>query len=178
MAPPGRRRPRTLLAAVFFFFFLFASPASAASAVLGIDLGTEYIKAVLVKPGIPLEIVLTKDSKRKETAAVALKPAGASWPERLYGSDAAALAARLPAHVYSNLKPLLAVTADTSATEYLERHPALQIRPYEKRNTLSFECSAFQDEQKPFLVEELLAMQLQNIRANAEALAGKGSLIC
>jgi hypoxia up-regulated 1 len=56
-------------------FFLFSSTASAASAVLGVDMGTEYIKAALVKPGVPLEIVLTKDSRRKETSAVAFKPA-------------------------------------------------------------------------------------------------------
>ena len=180
MAPPGRRRlPPTLLLALFLF--VFASSVSAASAVLGIDLGTEYIKAVLVKPGIPLEIVLTKDSKRKESAAVALKPAGKAdaFPERLYGSDAVALAARFPAHVYSNLKPLLGVTADGPSIrdEYLERHPALEILPYEGRDTLSFQSTAFQGEQKPFLVEELMAMELQNIRANAEALAGKGSRI-
>lgn len=70
-------------------------------AVLGIDFGTEYIKAALVKPGIPLEIVLTKDSRRKEISAVAFKPLKNAkpddFPERLYGSDAMALAARFPA---------------------------------------------------------------------------------
>ncbi len=55
--------------------FLFSANVLAVSAVLGVDLGTEYIKAALVKPGIPLEIVLTKDSRRKETSAVAFKPA-------------------------------------------------------------------------------------------------------
>ncbi|KAK5003066.1 hypothetical protein LTR28_010629, partial [Elasticomyces elasticus] len=101
MLSPGRRRlsPLTLVAA---FVLLFTSTASAASAVLGIDLGTEYIKAALVKPGIPLEIVLTKDSKRKEASALAFKPSGntpptlGSFPERLYGGDALALAARFP----------------------------------------------------------------------------------
>jgi len=108
--------------------------AFAASAVLGIDVGTEYIKAALVKPGIPLKIVLTKDSKRKETSAIAFKPVDfgsqdAGFPERLYGGDALALAARFPADVYPNLKPLLGLTPERIATaqEYQQRHPALDL---------------------------------------------------
>jgi hypothetical protein len=83
---------------LFAFLYIFTS-ALAASAVLGVDLGTEYIKAALVKPGIPLEIVLTKDSRRKEASAVAFKPIknpeAGSFPERAYGSDAVALAAKI-----------------------------------------------------------------------------------
>jgi hypothetical protein len=74
MAPPGRRRAHLSPATVLLgLVFLFSSTASAASAVLGVDLGTEYIKAALVKPGIPLEIVLTKDSKRP--------PRADRWPQ-------------------------------------------------------------------------------------------------
>ena len=133
MAPPGRRRldvsPLTLL---FGLVFLFSSTASAASAVLGIDLGTEYIKAALVKPGIPLEIVLTKDSKRKEISAIAFKPSksgalpAGSYPERFYGNDAVALAARFPGEVYPNLKQLLGISTKDGAVEiFSERYPAL-----------------------------------------------------
>jgi hypothetical protein len=53
------------------------------AAVLAIDYGTEWTKAALVKPGIPLQIVLTKDTKRKEQSVVAFKK-----QERLYGGDA------------------------------------------------------------------------------------------
>ncbi len=102
----ARTSPLSLLLCAFFFL---TASVSALSAVLGVDLGTEYIKAALVKPGIPLEIVLTKDSRRKETSAVAFKPPqnGAkpgSYPERAYGSDAMALFPRFPADVYPNLK--------------------------------------------------------------------------
>src|SRR5271170_5370537 len=88
------------LTTVLCLFWLFSSTALAVNAVLGVDLGTEYIKAALVKPGIPLEIVLTKDSRRKEASTVAFKPVknpqSSSFPERAYGSDAVALAARFP----------------------------------------------------------------------------------
>lgn len=182
MAPPGRRRvhlsPATILLSLVF---LFSSTASAASAVLGIDFGTEYIKAALVKPGIPLEIVLTKDSKRKETSAVAFKPlkSGAlpsgSFPERFYGSDAIALQARFPGDVYPNLKHLLGVASDSDVVSvYSGRYPALEVTSTKGRDTVSFNSGVFAEGEKTFSVEELLGMELKNVRENAKALAGKG----
>ncbi|KAH8708444.1 Hsp70 protein-domain-containing protein [Phaeosphaeriaceae sp. PMI808] len=183
MAPPGRRRgqlsPATILLGLFF---LFSSTASAASAVLGIDLGTEYIKAVLVKPGIPLEIVLTKDSKRKEASAIAFKPsksgplAAGLYPERFYGGDALALQARFPGDIYPNLKHLLGVSSkDDIVSVYKGRYPALEVTDTEGRNTVSFSSNVFAaGGEKLFTVEELLAMELKNVKENAKALAGKG----
>lgn len=183
MAPPGRRRAQLSPATILLgLFFLFSSTASAASAVLGVDMGTEYIKAALVKPGIPLEIVLTKDSKRKETSAIAFKPsksgplASGSFPERFYGGDAIALQARFPGDVYPNLKHLLGVSSDNDVvTMYKERYPALEVTDTEGRKTVSFKSGTFSDDtEKIFSVEELLAMELKNVRENAKALAGKG----
>ena len=129
-------------------FFLFSSTASAASAVLGVDMGTEYIKAALVKPGVPLEIVLTKDSRRKETSAVAFKPAksGAlpqgSFPERFYGADAIALQARFPGDIYPNLKHLLGASIESDAVKvYNGRYPAIELTGTAGRKTVSFKSS-------------------------------------
>ncbi|KAL8733134.1 MAG: hypothetical protein Q9166_002326 [cf. Caloplaca sp. 2 TL-2023] len=182
--PPQGRRWLSSLTVLILLFFLFASTASAVSAVVGIDLGTEYIKTALVKPGIPLEIVLTKDSKRKETAAVAFKPSILSskanvFPERIYGGDALALSARFPRDVYPNLKPLLAQQyrqTDLVST-YQERFPELGILESKARGTVAFSSTSFPWMEDPFSVEELLAMELKNIRANAVAMAGKGSTI-
>ena len=152
--------------------------------MLGIDLGTEYIKAALVKPGIPLEIVLTKDSKRKETAAVAFKSSRSkkdttSFPERIYGGDAIAIAPRFPGDVYPNLKPLLGLQYSGSdvVKSYQELHPGLRAVEEKERRTVGFQSPSFDDKDEPFLVEEILAMELKNIRGNAMALAGKGSSI-
>lgn len=183
MPPHGRRRWSTLTL-LLCLAFLFVSTASAASAVVGIDLGTEYIKAALVKPGIPLEIVLTKDSKRKESSAVAFKPLRSkassdpdAFPERAYGGDALALSARFPSDVYSNLKPLLGLPVgdDAIVAEFNARHPGLNVVKGKERDIVAFKSESFGENEEPFLVEELLAMELQNIRSNAEALAGKGS---
>jgi len=155
---------------------------SAASAVIGIDFGTEYIKAALVKPGIPLEIVLTKDSRRKELSAVAFKPLknapAGSFPERLYGSDAVALTARFPGDVYPNLRAILGLPVDDPrVTEYSARYPSLVLEAEKTRGTAEFRSAAFTPEEDAWMVEELLAMELQSIQKNAEALAGKGSSI-
>ncbi|KAK7748132.1 lumenal Hsp70 protein [Cytospora paraplurivora] len=165
---------RMLLCAIF----LFTAHVFAASAVIGVDLGTEYIKAALVKPGIPLDIVLTKDSRRKEISAVTFKPPQNGpkkglFPERLYGSDAVALSARFPGDVYPNLKTLLGLPVDSPAVqEYAARHPALQLEAHKVKNTAAFKSKdAFTPDEEAWLVEELLAMELQSIQKNAENMA-------
>ncbi|CAK7567903.1 MAG: lumenal Hsp70 protein [Sporothrix epigloea] len=170
---------------VFVGLLFFCCRALAASAVLGIDLGTEYIKAALVKPGIPLEIVLTKDSRRKEAAAVAFKTPQNSvkagvYPERAYGSDAIALGARYPGDVYPNLKSILGLTIDNPAVkEYMSQHPSLQLEPaFVDRATVAFKSAgAFTDSEDAWTVESLLAMQLKSMRRNAEALAGSDTSV-
>ncbi|KAL2006501.1 hypothetical protein VTN00DRAFT_9169 [Thermoascus crustaceus] len=202
MAPHGQRLSRTLFnplltsSPILTLFVLpillslvcFPAPASAVgSAVLGIDLGTEYLKAALVKPGIPLEIVLTKDSKRKESAAVAFKPAreaNAPFPERFYGGDALALAPRFPDDVYANLKVLLGLPFNGGENEivkmYSSRYPAVKLESAPgERGTVGVRSGKLGEAEgkDAFLVEELLSMQLKQLKANAEAMAGKGSNI-
>lgn len=135
-----------------------------------------------MKPGIPLDIVLTKDSRRKELSAVTFKPVKnvqkGTFPERLYGSDAMALSARFPGEVYPNLKTLLGLPSGNSVVkEYSERHPALKIESEKIRGTTAFRSSTFPDDEEPWSVEEILAMELQSIQKNAEAMAGKGNII-
>lgn len=159
---------------------LFASSVSAAGAVLGVDLGTGYLKAALVKPGLPLDIVLTKDSRRKEASAVAFKPLHAkpqqgSFPERFYGADAMALAPRFPGEVYPNLKSLLGLPFDDAVVrEYSSRRPALQLEAHKSRGTAVFKSSTFPPGDDDWMVEELLAMELQSVQRNAESAAGEG----
>lgn len=169
----------TSFVALFAVFCILFSTAQAASAVLGVDFGTEYIKATLVKPGIPLDIVLTKDTRRKEISAVCFKPVqDAEFPERLYGSDAMALSARFPGEVFPNLKSLLGLPySNTKVQDYASMHPAIQLVEEKVRGTVAIKSGCFDADQEPFAVEELLAMELQSIQKNAEILAGKGTVI-
>ncbi|KAK5708260.1 lumenal Hsp70 protein [Elasticomyces elasticus] len=192
MLPPGRRRGAAVSSGTTLLglFLLFASTATAAGSVLGLDFGTLNLKAALVKPGIPLEIVLSKDSKRKETAALAFKPNRDSknqilaepgkFPERVYGGDALALQGRIPGEVFPNLKLLLGLPADGTSdmiATYNSRYPAVRVEQVEELGTVMIKSSAFVKEEPPWSVQELLAMELANVKRNAEALAGKGSSV-
>ena len=178
MVPASWRRSQTPHA--FFLFallsFLLVQTAYAASAVIGLDIGTEYIKAALVKPGVPIDIVLTKDTKRKEAAAIGFKPSASrkQLAERLYGGDAIAVAPRFSSNVYPNLKPLLGAVADNEPAvgAYSQRFPALTITRAEDGSHVAFASS--DKSQDAFTVEELLSMEIANIKQNAEAMAGKG----
>lgn len=159
----------------------------AASAALGIDFGTEYIKAAIAKPGSPIEIVLTKDSKRKEAAALAFKPSRSqlkdknAYPERLYGGDALAVSARYPTDTYINLKSLLGLSYDSPAVAtYARRFPGVQIAKAsgetDRDSSVAFKSQSF-PQSDPFMVEELLGMELKNIKANAEATVGNSNFV-
>jgi hypoxia up-regulated 1 len=73
---------RRLAILSLFFVFLFSSTALATT-VLAIDYGSDYIKASLIKPATPFDVLLDKDSKRKIRSSVAWKNG-----ERLFGQDA------------------------------------------------------------------------------------------
>lgn len=64
------------------FLCLSALPHALAS-VLAIDYGQDWIKASLMKPGVPFDVVLNKDSKRKIQSSVGWKTS-----DRLFGTDA------------------------------------------------------------------------------------------
>jgi hypoxia up-regulated 1 len=72
---------RHLLFGVLSILLLCLQPAVAS--VLAIDYGTDWIKASLMKPGVPFDVLLNKDSKRKIQSTVGWKN-----EDRLFGSDA------------------------------------------------------------------------------------------
>lgn len=58
-------------------------PQSTFGSVLAIDYGADYITAALMKPGVPFDVLLNKDSKRKIHSTVAW-----SNGDRVFGQDA------------------------------------------------------------------------------------------
>lgn len=62
---------------------LYCLPAVNGAGVMGIDFGTEWFKVAVIKPGVPLETVLNKDSKRKTDTVIAVRDG-----VRYFGSDA------------------------------------------------------------------------------------------
>ncbi|GAB4822077.1 hypothetical protein N2152v2_009123 [Parachlorella kessleri] len=96
----------------------------ASGALFAVDLGTEYLKISIVKPGrIPIQVVINEMSKRKTPAMV-----GFVGGERLIGEEAASLTGRYPDRVYTGLKDWLGRTADDAAVQRVLREKYL---PYE-----------------------------------------------
>jgi hypothetical protein len=52
------------------------------AAVLAIDYGTEFTKLSLVKPGVPFDVILDRDSKRKISSVVGWKR-----EDRVFGAE-------------------------------------------------------------------------------------------
>jgi hypoxia up-regulated 1 len=84
-----------------------------AKAILGIDLGSLYMKVALVQRGAPLEIVTNLHSKRK-TEHLILFDSGS----RFYGADASSLLARKPFKTPSTMSVMLGKEQD---------HPTVKV---------------------------------------------------
>ncbi|KAK9366521.1 heat shock protein 70 family [Lipomyces kononenkoae] len=141
-------------------------PAPAVAAILGVDFGQSSTKAALVSPGVPFEIVLTRDSKRKDVSGVAF-----NGDERLYGSAAAGIASRTPSSAFLHFKPLLGRSVSSSEAEiYMAQHPGVDLIPSGNRSTISFKTA-----DSSFPVEELMAMSLTYLRTLGEEMLPKSS---
>eukprot|EP00656_Telonema_subtile_P041302 TRINITY_DN4641_c0_g1_i2.p1 TRINITY_DN4641_c0_g1~~TRINITY_DN4641_c0_g1_i2.p1 ORF type:complete len:904 (-),score=310.77 TRINITY_DN4641_c0_g1_i2:228-2939(-) len=140
-----------------------AAPSSAQmSAVLGIDLGTQFFKVAYVKTG-QFDLVLNEASKRKTATAVAFNEG-----ERYVGDTAQALKLRYPSKVVTKFQRLLGRQhADTTLKsqgfgEYdlpfkLEQHPT--------RGTVVIDLESG----NKFQPEEVMAYVLSYIRDISEA---------
>jgi len=84
-----------------------------AKAILGVDMGSLYMKVALVQRGAPLEIVTNLHSKRK-TENMILFDEGT----RFYGADASSLLARKPLQTPLQMSVMLGRD---------DEHPAVQV---------------------------------------------------
>ncbi|XP_038635125.1 hypoxia up-regulated protein 1 isoform X1 [Scyliorhinus canicula] len=132
-------------------------------AVMSVDLGSEWMKIAIVKPGVPMEIVLNKESRRKTPVAVALKD-----NERLFGDSAVAMAAKNPKLVARYLQDLLGKRSDNPQVElYRKRFPQHQLVAAEHRGTAVFKMS----DELYYSPEEILGMVLNYSRTLAQEFA-------
>ncbi|KIK97251.1 hypothetical protein PAXRUDRAFT_825149 [Paxillus rubicundulus Ve08.2h10] len=145
-------------------FVLFAGLLETSlAAVLAIDYGSDWIKASLMKPGLPFDVLLNKDSKRKIQASVAWKK-----DDRLFGADAANLASRFPSDSFASLKLLQGVPYDSKAVSYFTQISTSDLLE-STRSTVSFR----QSDGTEWSTEELIAMQFSYVKQLAQSIAGE-----
>ncbi|TFY61102.1 hypothetical protein EVJ58_g4721 [Rhodofomes roseus] len=133
------------------------------ASVLAIDYGADWIKASLMKPGVPFDVLLNKDSKRKIQSTVGWKR-----NDRLFGSDAAAVAGRFPQDSFSSLKFLQAAQYNSPAVSFYKSISTADLVETD-RGTVALRRS----DGTEWSVEELLAMQLSYVKQLAEDFSGE-----
>lgn len=159
----GRKIPIAALAAAIVLGSALILPIVESIAVMSLDLGSEWIKVAIVKPGVPMEIALNKESRRKTPNAVAFKD-----NERHFSDPAMNVAVKKPHQCYLYLNHLLGKKFESPYVNlYQSRFPHANLVKDEDRGTVMFKVS---DSEK-FSPEELLAMILNNSRQIAENFA-------
>lgn len=132
-------------------------------AVMSVDLGSESMKIAIVKPGVPMEIVLNKESRRKTPVAVVLKE-----NERLFGDSAVGMAAKSPKLTFRYFQDLLGKHMENpQVAEYQSRFPEHELVKDARRGTVMFKLS----DKTQYTPEEILGMLLNYSRSLAEDFA-------
>ncbi|KAE8592424.1 hypothetical protein XENTR_v10018755 [Xenopus tropicalis] len=157
----GNMRPLVCVFTMFLLALLSSNTESVA--VMSVDMGSEWMKIAIVKPGVPMEIVLNKESRRKTPVAIALKE-----NERLFGDSALGMAVKNPKVTFRYFQDLLGKRADNPHVKAFEaRFPEYQLVKDEHRETVLFKLS----EELTYSPEELLGMMLNYSRSLAEEFA-------
>ncbi|XP_017493042.1 PREDICTED: hypoxia up-regulated protein 1 [Rhagoletis zephyria] len=135
-------------------------PGANAAAVMSVDLGTEWMKVGVVSPGVPMEIALNRESKRKTPVILAFRDG-----LRTFGEDAVTVGIREPSAAYGYLLDLLGKTIDNPIVDlYRKRFPYYEIIADPDRNTVVFKKS----DTEQFSVEELVAQILVKAKEFAQ----------
>ncbi|KAI0742863.1 actin-like ATPase domain-containing protein [Daedaleopsis nitida] len=150
-------------ARLFLFFWLALWTEHVLGSILAIDYGADFIKASLMKPGQPFDVLLNRDSKRKIQSTVGWK-----HNDRLFGQDAANIAGRFPLDSFSSLKFLQAAPHSSEAVSFYTSVSSADVVKTE-RGTVALRRS----DGTEWSVEELIAMQLAYVRDLAESTAGE-----
>ncbi|XP_022325239.2 hypoxia up-regulated protein 1-like isoform X1 [Crassostrea virginica] len=151
------------LALLILASLVFPTVYGASLAVMSIDLGSEFVKIGLVKPGVPMEIVLNDESSRKSSTIVAFRDG-----ERLFGTAAESTAVKIPKKAFWYLTQIIGKRfEDPQVDLYRKRFPYYNIIKDEERGTPLFKV----DDETTYSPEELLAMVLEKAKFSAEAFA-------
>ncbi|KAL6600908.1 HSP70-domain-containing protein [Neocallimastix sp. 'constans'] len=131
------------------------------AAVMAIDYGAQWFKVALVKPGVPLDLVLNRESKRKTPSNICIRDG-----IRLYGNEANNLATRFPKFTFPSLKNLLGHKFEDEECEVYRNTYYNDMVKDEERGTVAFK---YKDE--VYSVEELVSYQLAQAKAMADHMA-------
>lgn len=142
-------------------------------ALLGIDFGTEFTKAILVAPGVPFDILLTSESKRKDVSGLALvmnvNDDDSIDIQRKYGTQALSTCIKSPQSCMLYLKPLLGIgKIDENMHEYTNRFPGIGLGIQTGRDAVTIVTyDKTLKHNDTLLLEEVIAMKFLEIKNHA-----------
>ncbi|KAH9943772.1 Hsp70 protein-domain-containing protein [Amylocystis lapponica] len=134
------------------FLFLAVVSETALASVLAIDYGADWIKASLVQPGVPFDVLLNKDSKRKIQSSVSGNKRQVVWLGRIQ-------------HRASLFQKPLGTTRCRVVLTSISSADVVET----SRGTVALRRS----DGTEWSVEELIAMQFAYVKELAEAAAGE-----
>lgn len=150
-------------------FFTFALVAiinflNIKSYLVGVDLGTEFFKATMLRPGRPFTMVENIQSKTKTPTSVAFKD-----DERVFGADAIVKKPRLPKGVLTFFHEYLGKRhSSEEVKKFIERFfVAYDMEEDQERGTTTFKIS-FNKEEFKFSTEEIYGMLFRYIKYLAD----------
>ncbi|PAA74658.1 hypothetical protein BOX15_Mlig034201g1, partial [Macrostomum lignano] len=135
---------------------------SDAIATMAIDLGSEFMKIAIVKPGVPMEIALNRESQRKTPVVVGMRN-----DERQIGDPALSMAVKFPQNAFIFIPTLIGQSLNSPAVKlFQERFPYYKLSE-DNEGVLTFTTV----NNKKLTVEEILAMLLENAQETAQKFA-------
>mmetsp|Transcript_4268 Transcript_4268/g.9480 ORF Transcript_4268/g.9480 Transcript_4268/m.9480 type:complete len:962 (+) Transcript_4268:139-3024(+) len=148
------RRFHTVTVLVSLISLLLPAAVVDGRSVLGVDLGSTYMKVALVRSGSPLEIVTNLHSKRKTEQMILF-----DQQQRFYGADANGLLQRKAQFTPTSMTEMLGRDlSHPNVQAMIDRHFPVQPTYNETRKGLSVEVP----KAGTFTPEELVAMVLQH----------------
>ncbi|GMM28796.1 Hsp70 family chaperone [Martiniozyma asiatica (nom. inval.)] len=152
---------------LFGLIYLFAV---VQAAILGVDFGTEYTKAILVAPGVPFDLLLNPESKRKDPSGLSLVYNGEDF-ERKFGSSGIPITSKKPENSLYHVKSLLGKTANSPGIrDYVTKFPGPGISSQNGRNSLLLTSSSVGKSgngNHVTMIEEVVAWQLKELKNRA-----------
>ncbi|KAG7195499.1 lumenal Hsp70 protein [Scheffersomyces spartinae] len=155
----------------FKLFLVLSIVAIVEAAIMGIDYGQQYSKAVLLAPNINFDIVLNNEGKRKDLSGMCIRASsdGDGGLERVYGSSILSLLTRFPQSCVSDLKSLMGKEFDSQDVQQYIRNHFVQLRSDSNRrdSVLVDFIGSKKNSSYHFTPEEVMAMELNQIKDRA-----------
>ena len=148
----------------YFLLFLFLSISQTTCYMMGIDLGSEYFKVTVIKPGKPFMMLENLISKTKTELSVGLKD-----DEITYAYDALAKKVKAPANIFNYFSEYLGRKHDDLfVKEYMEKfYQSYNITADNETETITFNFKYDKNDEQISVVE-LYSMIFDYIKTLSE----------